>query len=88
VIRGEDYRDLTALEPQVDRPGTSAIATTTCAVSVASATSMTVIPGIARIRATSSIAWTLGPPGPAGDASAAQAAVLRHHEVMLEHLGR
>jgi len=24
----------------------------------------------------------------AGDASAAQAAVLRHHEVMLEHLGR
>jgi DNA-binding FadR family transcriptional regulator len=24
----------------------------------------------------------------AGDAEAAQAAVLRHHEVMLEHLGR
>ncbi len=39
------------------------MAATTCAVSVASATSTTVMPGIARIRATSSIAWWLGPPG-------------------------
>ena len=39
------------------------MAGTTWAVSVASATSITVMPGSARIRATSSMAWWLGPPG-------------------------
>ena len=39
------------------------MARATWPASMASATSMTVMPGIARISATSSIAWWLGPPG-------------------------
>jgi hypothetical protein len=41
----------------------STMARATCRASIASATSTTVMCGIARISATSSIAWWLGPPG-------------------------
>ena len=58
---------MTGTSPRLSRtytgPGRSAMAAQTCRTSTASATSSTVIPGTARISATSSMAWWLGPPG-------------------------
>ena len=57
VVVVEQDRDLAAPSRTYTGPGRSTIASTTCRTSTASATSITVMFGSARISATSSIAW-------------------------------